>query len=228
GGETRTVTGGATETVSSGETRTITGGAVETISGGETRLVNGGIVETDNGDVFLMVNGSTVRLVSGADIRITAAGRLEIVNAFDGKLVLGPQSTTVTGTKTVSAPSMVYNSTNYTINTVNYTLNANVAVINTPGYTGNAADQGWVDQQKDIVSNRRVRLFIAAADFFGIKAQVSVVNTMLSGVFANWSYLFWLDAIFNIKVNVKSRVKAGTVQKKGPFVLTVNLKRNKR
>jgi type VI secretion system secreted protein VgrG len=228
GGEERTVTGGATETVTEGERRTITGGATETISGGETRLVNGGIVETDNGNVVLAVNGTTVRLVTGADIRITAAGRLEIVNAMDFKLVLGPHSTTVTGTKTVSAPIMTYNSTNYAINTVNYTLNAKVAILNTPGYTGNAADQGWVDQQQDIVSNRHVKLFIGATDLFGIKVQVSGVNTMLSGIFANWSYLFWLDALINIKVNVKSRVAAGTVQKKGPFVVTVNLKRNKK
>ncbi|WP_256099021.1 type VI secretion system Vgr family protein, partial [Variovorax sp. SG517] len=226
GGEERTVTGGATETVTDGELRTITGGATETISGGETRVVTGGIVETDNGDVLLVVNGSTMRLVTGADIRITAAGRLEIINALDGKLVIGPQSTTVTGTKTVSAPTMVYNSDNYTVNTTNYTLNADVAILNTPGYTGNAADQGWIDQQKDIVSNRHVRLFIGSTDLFGIKAQVSVMNTMLNGVFANWSYLFLLDAPLAIKYGIKNRNFLGTRWTMVPLVFSANLKSN--
>ncbi|WP_208509136.1 type VI secretion system Vgr family protein [Variovorax paradoxus] len=205
GGEERTVTGGATETVTGGETRTITGGATEIITGGETRTVNGGIVETDNGDVLLMVNGTVVRLVTGADIRITGGGRLEIVNAFDGKLVLGPHITTVTGPKTVSAPTMTYNATNYIINTTNYTLNAKIAIYNTPKQTSNAADQSWLYKLWHGITYKRFRLFVFATDVYGAKVQLSVANTMINGVFANWSLQFIIDAPVAIKFAMKER-----------------------
>jgi len=205
GGEERTVTGGATETVTEGEKRTITGGAVETITGGETRTVNDGIVETVNGDVLLVVNGTAVRLVTGADIRITGNGRLEIINAFDGKLVIGPHITTVTGQKTVSAPTMTYNATNYIINTTNYTLNAKVAIFNTPKQTSNAASQSWLYKLWHGMTYKRFRLFIFATDVYGAKVQLSVANTMINGVFANWSLQFVIDAPIAVKFATKER-----------------------
>jgi type VI secretion system secreted protein VgrG len=205
GGEERTVTGGATETVTDGEKRTITGGAIETITGGETRTVNDGIVETVNGSVLLVVNGTVVRLVTGADIRITGSGRLEIINAFDGKLVIGPHLTTVTGTKTVSAPTMTYNATNYIINTTNYTLNANVAVFNTPSQTSNAADQSWLYKLWNGITYKRFRIFLRATDVYGAKVQLSVANTMLNVVFANWSLQFIIDAPISMKTIMKER-----------------------
>ncbi|KAI1691579.1 phage late control protein D protein (GPD) domain-containing protein [Ditylenchus destructor] len=141
GGETRTVHDGAIETVSGGEIRTITGGATEIISGGEKRVVNDGIFETVNGDVVVTVNGSVLRLVAGSDIRITCSGRVEIINAFDGKLVLGPDNTVVTGTKTVTAPDIIYTSTDHKVNTTNFTINTKVTTYNTPRQEVNADNQ---------------------------------------------------------------------------------------
>ena len=155
--------------------------------------------------MLLVVNGSVLRLVTGADIRITASGRLEIINAFDGKLVLGPHITTVTGTKTVSAPTMTYNATNYIINTTNYTLNANVAIFNTPTQTSNAADQSWLYKLWHSITYKRFRVFILATDVYGAKVQLSAANTMINGVFANWSLQFIIDAPVAIKFAMKER-----------------------
>ncbi|REM03400.1 type VI secretion system tip protein VgrG, partial [Mycobacterium tuberculosis] len=79
----------------------------------------------------------------GSDIRITCSGRVEIINAFDGKLVLGPDNTVVTGTKTVYAPDIFYKSTNHTVNTTNFTINTNVTTYNTPRQEVNADSQTW-------------------------------------------------------------------------------------
>jgi len=214
GGETRTVTGGAIERVSGGETRTITGGAIETISGGERRTVTGGIDETVNGDVVVTINGSVLRLVTGADIRITCAGRVEIINAIDGKLVLGPDSTVVTGPKTVTAPDITYNSTTSIVNTTNFALNASVSAYNTPTQVMNADTENWWQQ---MLKEATLHQALAAAwsfDRYGNKMQFSGVNWLLQGLFLNLSGVNWLEAKFRPKISAfktkKSAVTANT------------------
>jgi len=185
------VTGGATETVTDGELRTITGGATETISGGETRVVNGGIDETVNGSVSLTVNGTVVRLVSGADIRIVGGGRIEIINAVDTKLVIGPDTTVVTGPKTVGAPTIVHNATNYTLNNTHYTLNADVIVYNTPRQTVNTEDHGHWRWTNFAATWAKGSAWTALAfDFYGVKAMLTLTTfTSLNGLFINHSLL---------------------------------------
>jgi type VI secretion system secreted protein VgrG len=214
GGETRTVTDGAIERVSGGETRTITGGAIETISGGERRTVTGGIDETVNGDVVVTINGSVLRLVTGADIRITCAGRVEIINAIDGKLVLGPDNTVVTGPKTVTAPDITYNSTTSIVNTTNFALNASVSAYNTPTQVMNADTENWWQQ---MLKEATLHQALAAAwsfDRYGNKMQFSGVNWLLQGLFLNLSGVNWLEAKFRPKISAfktkKSAVTANT------------------
>ncbi|MET3495460.1 type VI secretion system Vgr family protein [Variovorax boronicumulans] len=206
GGETRTVNDGATETVSGGETRTITGGAIETISGGETRVVNGGISETVNGDVIVTVNGSVLRLVAGADIRITGSGRVEIINAFDGKLVLGPDNTVVAGPKTVTAPDITYNSTDHTVNVTNFTINADVTTYNTPSQTVNADSQTWYQRNVKEGTGFQATATLLSADVFGVKILTSGLNSINSGVFVNLSLINFIDWVWR-KENVFIKIK---------------------
>jgi type VI secretion system secreted protein VgrG len=202
GGEERTVTGGATEDVTGGEQRTITGGATEIITGGETRVVTGGIFETVNGSVTLTVNGSTVRLVSGADIRVVGGGRIEIVNAVDMKLVIGPDTTVVTGPKTVDAPTIVHNATNYTLNTSNYTLNATVIVYNTPDHTVNTDDHfHWRKTNYDASWVKASKFTAQAYDFYGVKVMLSPATfTSINGLFINISVVNSNENVWQKKI----------------------------
>jgi len=202
GGEERTVTGGATETVTEGEKRTITGGAVETITGGETRTVNDGIVETVNGSVLLTVNGSTIRIVSGADIRIVGGGRIEIVNAVDTKIVIGPDITWVTGPKTVGAPTIVHNATNYTLNTSNYTLNANVIVYNTPEHTVKTDDHfHWRMTNYHASWVKKSQFTAQAYDIYGIKVMLSLATfTSINGLFVNMAVVNSNENVWQKKI----------------------------
>ncbi|MDQ0588651.1 type VI secretion system Vgr family protein [Variovorax paradoxus] len=206
GGETRTVHDGATETVSGGETRTITGGAIETITGGERRLVNGGIVETVNGDVIVTVNGSVLRLVAGADIRITGSGRVEIINAFDGKLVLGPDNTVVTGPKTVTAPDITYTSKDFTVNVTNFTINADVTTYNTPSQKVNADSQTWYQRNVKEGTGFQATATLASYDLYGIKILTSGLNWINSVVFVNLSLVNFIDWVWR-KENVVIKLK---------------------
>jgi type VI secretion system secreted protein VgrG len=200
GGETRSVTGGATEHVSGGERRTIGGGVLETISGGERRTVTGGIEETVNGDVIVIVNGAVLRLVTGADIRITCAGRVEIINAIDGKLVLGPDTTVVTGPKTVTAPDITYNSTTSVVNTTNFTLNASVSAYNTPEQVMNADNESWWQKMLKEATIHQALAHAWSFDRFGNKMQFSGVNWLIQGLFLNLSGVNWLEAKYRPKV----------------------------
>ncbi len=186
-GEERTVTGGATERVTGGEKRTIKGGADETITGGERRVVNGGITERVNGCVMLTVNGTVLRIVSGTDIRITGGGRIEIVNAVDAKVVLGPELTVITGPKVVYAPTIVNDSTHYTINTTNYILNAEVIVYNIPKETTNSEDHDHWKWTNYHAMGGRIVNFAQAYDLYVGKVQVSGAFVSFNGIFVNLS-----------------------------------------
>jgi type VI secretion system secreted protein VgrG len=194
GSETRTVTGGAHETVLGGETRTIDQGAVETIVGGETRTVHGGSSEDVTGDVVVTVNGAVLRLVTGADIRITCSGRVEIVNALDAKLVIGPDTTVVTGPKTVSAPDINYRSGTFTVNTTNFTLNAKVSAQNTPTQQVNADHQNCVEKLLKAGTFLQLETAGLTRDRYGIKLQFTGRNFLIQRLFINLSGANWLGA----------------------------------
>jgi type VI secretion system secreted protein VgrG len=209
GGETRTVTGGATEDVSGGEKRTISGGATETISGGERRTVTGGIDEIVSGDVIVTINGAVLRLVTGADIRITAAGRVEIINAIDGKLVIGPDTTVVTGPKTVTAPDITYNSTTSVVNTTNFTLNASVSAYNTPTQVMNADEESWWEKMLKEGTGHQALAHAWSFDRYGNKMQFSGVNWLIQGLFLNLSAFNWIEAKYRPKIAAFKKKSTG-------------------
>jgi type VI secretion system secreted protein VgrG len=149
-----------------------------------------------------------LRLVTGADIRITCAGRVEIVNAIDGKLVLGPDNTVVTGPKTVSAPDITYNSTTSEINAKNFKLNATVSAYNTPTQVMKGDTDNWWQKMMMEGTKRQALAYAWSFDRYGNKMQFSGVNWLIQGMFLNLSGINWVEAKFRPKLKDLKRKKS--------------------
>ncbi|WPG37989.1 type VI secretion system tip protein TssI/VgrG [Variovorax sp. EBFNA2] len=209
GGETRTVEGGAKETITGGETRDITGGAKETIAGGETRTVTGGMKETISGGLDQTITGGIKEIIGGGinstitgGVRQTISGGVNqtindgmnfTVNGGFHSNVLGDHTTVVEGGKT-------------TTTTGPDTTNTPEKTTNTPQHTVNAANEDWWRWTDNHGTLEHTGAWAFAADLYGLKAQVSLLNAQFNGTFMNISRINMITARVKLE-NTSIKVK---------------------